>query len=66
MYTCIQLFLTCTLSHAVSKAEYVVIPHFRVLTSSGAWIWMQAEVTLRYKCGTTVPELCDLRCRAIR
>ena len=44
----------------------MVSPLVRVLTSSGDWIWMTTEVTLRCKSGTAIPQFVDFKARVFR
>ena len=45
--------------------EHVVGPHARFLASSGDSFWIQAEVTRRYKNGTSVPLLWEVKLRVL-
>ena len=55
-----------TLFCVVVQNGHVVSPLIRVLTSSGDWIWMTAEVTLRYKSGTNIPQFVEFKARVLR
>ena len=48
------------------RTGHAVSPHFRFLTSSGDWVWMQLEATLRYKNGTKIPQFWEVKCRVLR
>ena len=47
------------------RTGHVVGPHARFLTSSGDWFWIQAEITRRYKNGTSVPLLWEVKMRVL-
>ena len=49
----------------VMRSAHAVSPQFRFLTSSGDWVWMQVEATLRYKSGTAIPQFWELKIRAL-
>ena len=56
----------CTYKHTVMRTGHAVSPHFRFLTSSGDWVWMQLEGTLRYKAGTSIPQFWEVKARVLR
>ena len=56
------LFFVCT----VLQAGHAVTPHARLLTSSGDWVWMRAELTRRYKSGTSIPQFWENKITVLR
>ena len=60
--TLMQNYLTC----AVLRTGHVVSPIHRVLTSSGDWVWMTTEVSLRYESGKNIPLYLEFKARVLR
>ena len=57
---------THALAHVVMRAGHGVGPRVRFLAGSGEWIWIQAEVHLRYKGGTNTPQYWEIKIRSLR
>ena len=49
----------------VIRTGHVLGPQVRFLARSGDWIWTQAEITLRYKSGTSIPQLWEMKVRVL-
>ena len=62
----VLLLICVTFLFTVMRTGHAVSPHFRFLTSSGDWVWMQLEATLRYKNGTAIPQFWEVKARVLR
>ena len=47
------------------STRHTMSPHFRFLTSSGDWVWMQFEAILHYKSGTKIPLFWEVKVRVL-
>ena len=64
------LLLACVFFRAVllNGCEHGISPYVRLLTGSGDWVWMQSELTLRYKTTneTSTPHFWEIKARIMR